>query len=63
MRLLPPGGVFAFNLNDMALADRAYGCRVAEWTDGGAAEVVVKDYGPHLPGAGVCAMVYALRRR
>lgn len=63
MRLLKPGGVFAFNLNDMALADPAYGCRIAEWTDVGAAEVVVKDYGPHLPRAGVRAMVYALRRR
>jgi predicted TPR repeat methyltransferase len=63
LRLLPPGGLFAFNFNDRTDADPAYAGRLNDWIDCGAVEVVTKDYGPHLPGAGVGATVYVLRRR
>jgi predicted TPR repeat methyltransferase len=61
--LLPPGGLMAFNLNDRTLAEPGWTGRVNEWVDCGRAEVAFKEHGPHLPGAGVGATVYVLRRR
>lgn len=58
-----PGGVLVFSLNDHALADRAYTAAVNEAVDGGAAELVFKEHGEHLPGTGLMATVFALRKR
>jgi predicted TPR repeat methyltransferase len=63
LRLLPPGGLMAFNLNDRTLAEPGWTGRINEWVDCGGAEVVLKEHGAHLPGAGVGATVYVLRRR
>jgi predicted TPR repeat methyltransferase len=63
LRLLPPGGLMAFNLNDRTLAEPGWTGRVNEWVDCGGAEILAKEHGPHLPGAGVGATVFVLRRR
>lgn len=60
--MLPSGGLFVFSLNDHALADSSYEARINDVVDGGWASVAFKDYGEHLPGAGIKAMVYGLQR-
>lgn len=59
---LPRGGLLAFSLNDVTLRDHSYEGRVNEVVDAGAAEIAFKDYGEHLPGHDIKAMVYALRK-
>ncbi len=63
LALLPKGGCFVFSLNDHAMKDRSYSGRVCEVVDTGWAELVHKDYGPHLPGIGMKSTVYVIRRR
>ncbi len=63
LNVLKPGGVLVFSLNDHALADPAYPGAVNEAVDAGGAELVFKEYGEHLPGTGLKAEVYALRKR
>jgi predicted TPR repeat methyltransferase len=63
LQLLPPGGLFVFSLNDHALADPAFDGRVAEWLDCGAAELVSRAHGDHIPGIDLGAVVYVLRKR
>jgi len=60
---LRPGGIFALSLNDMALQARDYEARVAEHADCGAAEVLEREHGAHVPAEGVGAVVYVLRKR
>lgn len=62
IEMLPSGGIFVFSLNDHALADATYEARINDVVDGGWASVAFKEYGEHLPGAGLKAMVYALKR-
>ncbi len=61
--LLPAGGCFGFTLNDHALAEEVYEDRVNALCDDGTLEVVVKDYGAHLPTERVQALVYVVRKR
>ncbi len=63
LALIKPGGLFAFSFNDHTLADPTYLTRVANLVDGGAAELLVKEHGPHVPGIGLEATVFVLRKR
>jgi predicted TPR repeat methyltransferase len=61
--LLPAGGCFGFSLNDHALEDPAYEDRIRALAEAGRVEVVSAAYGDHLPGIGLRARIYVLRKR
>ncbi|MEL6234585.1 MAG: methyltransferase domain-containing protein [Pseudomonadota bacterium] len=63
MGALPSGGCFVFSLNDHALADPSFEGRVREQADTGAAQVMFREHGDHLPGIGLASTVYVLRKR
>ena len=63
MGKLPPMGTLTMSLNDHTLQVPEYEMRVAEYVDTGAAEILFKDYGEHLPGIDLKSVVYVLRRR
>ena len=52
-----------FSLNDHALEVAAFPEKVAEVVDSGNAELEFSKYGDHLPGIGLKARVYGLRKR
>lgn len=62
LAILPAGGLFVFSLNDHALADPSFPERVERLVADGAAELVSSEHGPHLPGIGLGATVYVLRK-
>lgn len=62
MNVLPQGGCFAFTLNEHAIKDLAYGGRMRELLDTGYASLLFKELGPHVPGIGLKAEVWVLRR-
>ena len=63
LALLPPGGCFVFSLNDHALADPAFPARIEAITTAGQADCPFREHGPHLPGIGLEATVFVLRKR
>ena len=63
LALLAPGGALVFSLNDHALADSRFEAHINEVVDGCWADVVFKEYGPHIPARELNAMVYGLRKR
>ena len=62
MQSLDKGGLFVFSFNDHALQHPGFEGRVNEWTDCGAARLLMREYGPHLPGIDVKANVYVLEK-
>ncbi|MEL6583139.1 MAG: methyltransferase domain-containing protein [Pseudomonadota bacterium] len=60
---LQPGGCFVFSLNDHAMADPSYEGTVMNWVDSGAAAVLFREYGEHLPTEELKSTIYVLRRR
>ena len=62
MRALPKGGKLVFSFNDHALEDPANMQGVYEWTDCGAARMLFKEHGAHLPGIGLKSTVYVLEK-
>jgi predicted TPR repeat methyltransferase len=62
MRALPPEGLLAFSFNDHALSDPQYEGKLAEWLDCGAARLLVREYGPHLPEKNIKANVYVVEK-
>lgn len=62
MRALPRGGKFVFSFNDHALEDPVYEGSVSEWTDCGAAHLLMRESGPHLPARGINSNVYVLEK-
>lgn len=62
LAILPPGGIFAFSLNDHALADAGYEGRIRDHVDCGGARVLFREFGDHLPGADLHAVVYVLQK-
>lgn len=62
MHRLGPGGKLALSFNDHALEDPAYEGRISEWTDCGAARLLFRENGPHLPGINVNSTVYVIER-
>jgi predicted TPR repeat methyltransferase len=62
LRYLPRGGCFVFSLNDHALDDPTYEGVIRNWVDCGAARVLFKEYGDHLPSEGIQSVVYVLQK-
>ncbi len=62
MHALPNGGKLVFSFNDHALADRSNEAGVNEWTDCGAARLLFRESGDHLPGIGLNSNVYVLEK-
>lgn len=62
LHALTPGGLFVFSFNDHALEDPANEARVRDWTDCGAARLLFRQHGDHLPGIDLKSMVYVLEK-
>jgi len=62
MNALPKGGILAFSFNDHAIADRAFEGRLNGWLDPGAARLLVKEYGPHLPNINLSSNIYIVEK-
>ncbi|WP_299653599.1 class I SAM-dependent methyltransferase [uncultured Tateyamaria sp.] len=62
MRALPKRGKLVFSFNDHALEDPANQQGVSEWTDCGAAHLLFKEHGDHLPGIDLKSTVYVLEK-
>ena len=62
MKGLAKGGLLVMSLNDHALADKKNEARINEWTDCGAARLLFREYGPHLPGLGMKSNVYVIEK-
>jgi len=60
---LPTGGYLVFSVNDHSAADGSIVGRIMTLTDCGAADLVFKEYGDHLPGIGLKSTVYGLKKR
>jgi len=60
---LPAGGCLVFSVNDYSAADGSIVGRLMILIDCGAAELVFKEYGDHLPGIGLKSTVYVLKKR
>ncbi|MEM0924367.1 MAG: methyltransferase type 11, partial [Pseudomonadota bacterium] len=58
---LPPGGCFVFSVNDHAAKDGSLERHIGEICDCWVAELIFKEYGPHIPGTGMGCTVYVLR--
>jgi predicted TPR repeat methyltransferase len=62
MNALPTGGLLAFSFNDHTLEDHTYTCRLNDWLDMGAARLLLREYGPHLPGMDLKSDVYIVEK-
>lgn len=62
MHALPKRGKCVFSFNDHALSDPVHEARVMEWTDCGAARLLFREHGDHLPGINVKSNVYVLEK-
>jgi len=62
MHALPRGGLLAYSLNDHALSDPVFEGRLSEWLDMGAARLLSKEYGDHLPGMNMKSNVYVVEK-
>lgn len=62
MHALARNGKFVFSFNDHTLEDPVYEARIREWTDCGAARLLSREHGPHLPGRNMMSNVYVLER-
>ena len=62
LELLPSGGKIVFSYNDHTLQDAEYMSRINEFVDTGAARLLFKEHGDHLPGIGLEATVFVLEK-
>jgi len=62
MHALPKGGLLGFSFNDHTLEDKSYTSRLADWLDMGAARLLFREYGPHLPGMDLKSDVYIVEK-
>lgn len=62
MGKLPKGGLCVFSLNDHALADPSYEGRLNDHLDCGAAVLLFREYGTHLPGRNIKSNVYVVEK-
>ncbi len=62
MKGLARGGLMVLSFNDHALDDPANEARVSEWIDCGAARLLFKEHGDHLPGINLKSTVYVIER-
>ena len=63
LKKLQSGGLAVFSFNDHTLKDPAFECCVMNHTDCGAFQLLFKKHGAHLPGKGMDATVYVMRKR
>lgn len=63
MRGLAPGGKLVLSFNDHALEDPKNEAGLNEWLDCGAATLLFREHGPHLPGIGLMATVYVIEKK
>ncbi|MFL2799588.1 MAG: class I SAM-dependent DNA methyltransferase [Paracoccaceae bacterium] len=61
--LLNTGGSFLFSLNDKALSIPCYPKKLNNYIQEKKGKIVFKEYGPHLPGIGLKAMIYLLEKK
>ncbi|MEP3333946.1 methyltransferase domain-containing protein [Sedimentitalea sp.] len=59
---LTSGGLLVFSFNDHALEDPANEGRLSEYLDCGAARLLCKEYGDHLPGINLKCNVYIVEK-
>lgn len=62
MKSLGKGGKLVLSFNDHALQDPINEAGLCEWLDCGAARLLFKEYGPHLPGLNIKANVYVIEK-
>ena len=62
MKALPRGGFLLFSLNDHALAVPEFSARLNDWLDMGAARLLFREHGPHLPGRDMNSDVYIIEK-
>ncbi len=62
MNILAPGGKLVLSFNDHTLEDPAYEGRLSEWTDTGAARLLFREHGAHLPGINLNSTVYVIEK-
>jgi predicted TPR repeat methyltransferase len=62
LRALPRGGLLGVSLNDHAIAAKVYEATMCNWLDSGAARLLFKEYGPHLPGQNIKSNVYIIEK-
>jgi len=63
MHALDKGGRLVFSFNDHTLEDPVHEARVSEWTDCGAARLLFRERGDHLPGLNMKSNVYILEKK
>ncbi len=59
---LPAGGIFVVSLNEHTLEDPQFEARLTNAISEGQVEKIMAEDGPHLPGIGLRARVWAVRR-
>ncbi|MEP2027772.1 MAG: methyltransferase domain-containing protein [Paracoccaceae bacterium] len=62
MNGLAAGGYLVFSFNDHALADPVNEGKLNEWIDCGAAHLLFREYGTHLPGIDMSSNVYVIEK-
>ena len=62
MEGLGSGGLLVFSFNDHALEDPVNEARVHEWTDSGAAALMFREHGDHIPGIDLKSNVYVIEK-
>ncbi len=62
MKGLAKGNKLVFSFNDHALEDPINEAGVNEWLDCGAAKLLFKEHGPHLPGIDLNSNVYVIEK-
>lgn len=62
MRALPKGGLLGLSLNDHSLAAKVYEGAFCRWLDPGAARLLAKENGPHLPGKHINSNIYIIEK-
>ena len=62
LRALGRGGRLVFSFNDHTLQDPVHEARINEWTDCGAAYLLMRERGDHLPALNMSSNVYILEK-
>lgn len=62
MQALDRGGFLVWSFNDHALADRANEAKLNDYLDLGAARLLFREHGPHLPKIDIGSNVYVLEK-
>lgn len=62
LKALDRDGLLVFSLNDHTLKDRGSEGQINEWTDCGAARLLFRENGPHLPGINLNSTVYVIEK-